>query len=122
MALQLYKLSAHSYLLDFKNLVPNSQSALEAVSSNPDPVPDSDPIMPDPSPATSHGSSSSDLAAQQQDVEDKESEMETTPLLDQGDMPTFIRKQSKEVKYHRDRHYNMEFFEMCSALIIILAQ
>ena len=121
MALQLYKLSGHSYLLDFKNLVPNSQSALEAVSSHPDPVPEPD-TMPDPSPATSDQSSASDLVSRLQEAEEKDEGRETVPLLGQLELLSITKKQSKEVKYHHDRHYNMEFFEMCSALITILAQ
>jgi 5'-AMP-activated protein kinase catalytic alpha subunit len=117
MALQLYKLSGHSYLLDFKNLVPNSQSALEAVSSHPDPVPKPD-SMSDPA---SDQSSASDLVSGLQGADEKDGK-ETVPLLGHVELPSSPRRQSKEVKYHRDRHYNMEFFEMCSALITILAQ
>ena len=107
MNLQLYKLGNESYLVDFKNLAPGFTAISD--EANPDPSPEAR--------RSSSSSSSSNLAEKILKLEiDDSSAME----MDR-EFAAASRSQRFQEKYRR-LSQNMEFFEMCSALITTLAQ
>ena len=110
MNLQLYKLGNESYLVDFKNLAPGFTAI-------------SDEANPDPSPEMQRSSSSSSSSISNLAEKIPKLEIDDSSAMEMDrEVAAASRSQRFQEKYRRLSHQNMEFFEMCSALITTLAQ